>query len=204
LGNVESVSCPPGWLSRLESSISPAGGGLHVTLANYIGPVAFPTTPGVLTQYIGESETSASGEFVITGGSGAGELIARGGNDSAGYIDGMSVSEAYTSNFLPYPDPYRMTDIVTVPFTFGVPFALTVGDDMKFSGASTGRALSIEDGSFWDAYFFVYDSDGNRVPGAIISGVSEVSAVPEASSIWLLFTSVVGFGFMLRGRAQAA
>ena len=146
-----------------------------------LAPITFSASSGVFTQYVAETETSASGEFVIRGGSGTGELIANGGNDSIGVFNGVNVNEVFTSNFLA-PLPIRNgNQIVTIPFTFGVPFVLTVSDDMQLSAATgVGRALEVEDGTFWNALFSVYDSNGNHVADA------SISEVPEVSSIWLL------------------
>jgi hypothetical protein len=197
-GNVQSLSCPANFLNVLGSSITASNGTLRATLINYIGPTTFSASSGVFTQYVAETETSASGEFVIRGGSGTGELIANGGNDSIGVFNGVNVNEVFTSNFLPAPLPTRNgNQIVTIPFTFGVPFVLTVSDDMQLSAATgVGRALEVEDGTFWNALFSVYDSNGSPVPDA------SISEVPEVSSIWLLVAVLGVVGAIMCSRTR--
>ena len=66
-GNVQPWNCPSNWDRGIGSSITASGGTLQVMLDNYIWPIV-PTVPGLLIQYSGEAATSASGEFVISGG----------------------------------------------------------------------------------------------------------------------------------------
>jgi hypothetical protein len=150
----------------------------------------------LLIQYSGESKTSTTGEFIISGGSGAGVLIGTANGDFFAHREGVAnAGETYVSNFVqPGGGPYSKT--VILPFTYGVPFVLTLEDDMVFSGSTSLFGYSeLEDVTSVDVTFAIFD-DSHRgpVPGAFIS------AVPEVSSAWLLVTVSGGMGLLVRRR----
>src|ERR1035437_5924669 len=136
----------------------------------------------MLIQYSGESETSTSGEFVISGGTGNGELMGTATGDYAAWHYGRGpagANESYYSNFV-YPGGrvgYQVP--VTFSFTFGVPFTLTLSDEMDFYGSAQYPYDSdLEDITLVYTTLAVFDSNGNPLAGAIIS------SVPEISSAW--------------------
>jgi hypothetical protein len=125
--------------------------------------------------------------------------------DFFAYFVNSSASEGYSSNFVGWTK-YPYTPLVTIPFTFGVPFVLTLADNITFSGSTAGR-FSQNEGSFIeditavDVTYTVFDSDGIPVNGATIAEV----LVPEVSSAWLLITMAAWLGLCraLRGLPSA-
>src|ERR1035438_2524786 len=123
-GNVQPWQCPE-WSDFIsESSITASGSSLNAQLDNYMLGAEVPAA-GLVIQYQGELSTSSSGEFVISGGSGTGQLRGFDYSDLFAYFDNSAASEVYSSNFV-YPT--RGGGPVTIPFTFGVPFTLTLAD----------------------------------------------------------------------------
>jgi hypothetical protein len=80
---------------------------------------------------------------------------------------------------------------VAVPFTFGVPFPLTLADDITFEGRALnpGPVSAIDDLTSVYVTLHVFDDSGNPVSGA------SIAEVPELSSLTLLIT-VVGLGLL--------
>ena len=190
-GFIQPWSCGSRWLSGLGSSITASGSNIHVNLVNYIW-YDFAPPPGFLLEYSGETQTSATEEFVITGGTGASELrgLARGDYAAWHWDHGPAgASETYISNFV-YPGMgVNYSDLVTVPFTFGVPFTLSLSDDIRFSGnANYPYDSDLEDITTVYLDLSVFGADGNPVPGA------SISAVPEMSSLGLTAALLAGFG----------
>jgi hypothetical protein len=188
-GNVQPWNCPDNWQRGLRSFIKAGGNTVSVDLTNYIWP-SFSAPPGLTIDYNGESKTSAIGEFVISGGSGTGNLMGIIVDDYAAFAIGIaSYSEVYSSNFV-YPLPgLGMGQMVTFPFTFGVPFTLTLADDIRFGGgAHNGGESTMEKVTVLSGSLTIFDANGNPVPGATIS------EVPEVSSAWLLLTMAAGLG----------
>jgi hypothetical protein len=192
LGNVQPWTCSAGWLRGSGSYIRASGNVLNVSLMNYIWPMVTPS-PGLTVQCTGEVSTSSSDELMITGGSGTGELMGYAMWDYAAWHNGRGsagASEVFLSNFV-YPT--RGGEIITIPFIFGVPFFLTISDDIQFSLSATYPYYSeFEDVTSVAATLNVFDNNGNPVPDALIS------SVPEVSSLGLLATVAAGLGMLRR------
>jgi len=168
--------------------LSASGDTLQVRL-DAVVDFHFNADPPAHIDYNGEAETYSAGYFVITGGSGAGELMGTAYGDTFAYFEGSGAREYYTSNFV-YPGNKTYSDPMTpFKFTFGVPFELTIGDDMVFAGSTnfptTQGYSDIEDYTTLNLTMHVFDAQGNAVPGAVIT---DVSPVPEVSSLALLIT----------------
>src|ERR1035438_2928846 len=189
-GNQQPWQCPPlspGLLSHTsESSIGLSEGVLSVDFfTSLIVDIEAPAGLDII--YQGESSTSSTGEFVVSGGSGTGELIGFDYSGEDGYGSNGEVDDFLTSDF---------GLATTLPFTFGVPFTLTLADTLTFRGDS-----AISSNQNWGyehyvdiTYTNIVDSNGNLVPGA------SISEVPEPSSLAFLVTVAGGLGLILRRR----
>ena len=110
------------------------------------------------------------------------------------------VSEAYSSNFVDPCCGNGYSEPVTFSFTFGVPFTLSLSDEMDFYGWAESPSGDSELGDVTTLYatLSVFDSNGSPVSGA------SISEVPEPSSLALLVTVAGGIGLMLLRRTRHA
>ncbi|HLK63265.1 MAG TPA: hypothetical protein VKU19_07485 [Bryobacteraceae bacterium] len=184
LGNVQPWDCGSAWLRNNYSFVSP----LDSSLGNYVS-FSFVVPAGLDVKIHGEVETSSSGEFVISGGSGTGSLAGIATGDytaSCGFRTVCQAEETYYSNFVQPPFP---TVVAPFSFTFDVPFVLTISDDIVFSaeyGFSQGD-LFFEDATDVFVNFRVLDANGDPVPGAQILQIPEpYSVVPSATGVGLI------------------
>lgn len=198
-GNVTPVTCRDN-TAILGSHINLLSDGtLSAGLLNYTSGDATADIPGSAVSVALYRETSASGEFLVSGGSGGGEIVLQGGSDNGSdYVFGggnVSLTPPvliFTSNFLPtpahypgFPGPYY------VPFTFNVPFELDLFASITLSDTATGYVS-------WEAIqqyqlrsVDVIDANGNSVKGAAIT---DPPGVPEPTSLLLMLTVVAILG----------
>jgi hypothetical protein len=135
--------------------------------------------------------------FVITGGTGMGELRGLGQGD----LDRCCTDTPLfaIADFLPGgtgpTDGRRLP--VRIPFTFGEPFRVVMRagglGEMGSSAGQTSDAFSLSE------FDSVFDSAGNRVFGAQIAVFEPQAeqAVPEPATFWLLSSGVI-FNFFRR------
>ncbi len=150
-----------------NASLTTDGTILSANLDNYI--YARNNDNGRLIYAYGRVFSSANGWFVIRGGSGNAELVDPSVDvESAGGIwINAGGGGTFSTNFVPpIGNGFRP---VTIPFTFDVPFFLSVSDDIRFqSGYFTNTEFLFEDGAFLLATFHIQTVDGQPIPGAFI------------------------------------
>lgn len=149
--------------------------------------------PGLIVSDMGFTDTSASQVFVISGGSGAGELMGSVTGEGDVTLGGFtSASHDFTGLVLPGAVGPMYISQTTFSFTFGVPFIFAIEDHATFRGLAGGSSPQTSD---VDLVFSaagtlsVFDSNGNPLPNAVVSTV-----VPEPSSLALFFLLAVSLG----------
>jgi hypothetical protein len=193
MGNVQPWACPDNWQKNLDSSFMVGKGTLTINILNYLF-VSVLTPTGLSIQYSGERSTSATETFLITGGSADGTLAGTYGFDYFAHIVNGAVAETYESNIPFCGCGPTGTRPISIPFTFGVPFTLSMADDFVFSettprlGPDAGYS-SMEDVTSFNGTLSVLDSNGHVVSNAAIA------EVPEPASYLLFATALVLIGW---------
>ncbi len=179
------------------------GAGLDIDLVNYVyGNADDSSNPSATVTATLSQDLSVSLTFVVTGGTGDGELTPYSSFSDFEGFSGIGLQSYFQSNFLPLGGHASSIPIPPpIPFTFNQPFTLFLDSDIFGSTTGYGPATNVavwEVIQQWDVRYAITDETGSVIPGATIS------AVPEIGASWLLASILVVLlgSARMRHRAQ--